>query len=37
MPQKIYVTRAVFEEALVDLRREADVETSPDDRPLSKA
>jgi glyoxylate reductase len=37
MPQKIYVTRAVFEEALVELRREAHVEVSPDDRPLSKA
>src|SRR6476660_3274039 len=37
MPQKIYVTRAVFEEALVDLRREAHVDISPDDRPLSKS
>jgi glyoxylate reductase len=37
MSAKIYVTRAVFEEALVDLRTEADVEVSPDDRPLTKA
>jgi glyoxylate reductase len=37
MPQKIYVTRAVFEEALVELRQEAHVEMSTDDRPLSKA
>jgi len=37
MPKKIYVTRAVFEEALTELRREAHVEVSPDDRPLSKA
>ncbi len=36
MPQRIYVTRAVFEESLVELRREAHVEVSPDDRPLSK-
>ena len=34
---KIYVTRAVFEESLVRLRREAQIEVSPDDRPLSKA
>jgi glyoxylate reductase len=37
MPKKIYVTRAVFEEALAELRREADIEVSSDDRPLSKA
>lgn len=34
---KIYVTRAVFDEALVRLRQEAQVEVSSDDRPLSKA
>ena len=33
---KIYVTRAVFEESLASLRREAEVHVSPDDRPLSK-
>ena len=37
MPRRIYVTRAIFEEALIELRREAQVEMSPDDRPLSKA
>jgi glyoxylate reductase len=34
---KIYVTRAVFEESLVRLRQEVEIEVSPDDRPLSKA
>jgi glyoxylate reductase len=37
MKRKIYVTRAVFEEALTELRREGEVSVSPDDRPLSKA
>jgi glyoxylate reductase len=36
MAPRIYVTRAVFDEALFRLRREAEVEVSPDDRPLSK-
>lgn len=34
---KIYVTRAVFDEALVQLKREAQIEMSSDDRPLTKA
>src|SRR5262245_45214627 len=37
MPHRIYVTRGVFEESLIDLKREAQVEVSADDRPLSKA
>jgi glyoxylate reductase len=37
MAYKIYITRVVFEEALTDLRREADIQMSLDDRPLSKA
>ena len=32
MAPRIYVTRAVFDEALAELRREAQLDVSPDDR-----
>src|SRR5262245_10209400 len=37
MQPKIYITRAVVEDALTELRREGQVEVSSDDGPLSKA
>lgn len=37
MAPKIYVTRVVFDEALIQLKHEARIEMNPDDRALSKA